>query len=966
MAPVLSTLGGASQFGFGRSAKITIQKPIIEIDPGSISGGVTKTKPTFNGSAFIFSNGTATTTHGSSDWQFSTASDFSSLISPQSITDSSTNKTSYTITTKFPYSTLIYARVRYKDNASPANISDWSVPINFTTQAQPFIATPTILTPTQNSLSETRQITITTSNFSISGDEDGETHQSTTYQVSDVSDFSSTVYNVTSTSNKITITTTDVGGGTKYIRVKHNGSLGVALSDWSATRTMTTAWAATGAGVGTYYPDSDSYVVTPSNSGTVNLSSGQYRIHLWGAGGGAADGGGNGPRRGGYAGGVIKDIYLSSPSSISISLGGGGGGTSLGNNGASNGVNGGGSNGGGAGGDGYWAGAGGGGYSSATFGGVTMYAAAGGGAAGDGMAEGRSARKGLGGDTGEWYGDSGPNKLIRKGTGVGGIAPKYASGSSSSSQYAGGGGASMGNGDSQTERIVYGGGAYSDIRAYVSFRSETFTEGSTTTTYRTWSGDNTSDVDYYLQDYNQAGGGNSTVRPNAWVSDNFKKFNVTDMWGNNDDGPYQDLDSSFNVTVAVGFFYNDQRFDGVGTSNDDLDHASFKYYHTNEFCAGDGGSNGGSFGNSYASDYGVGNSYYYAAGGYTFGDAGTSTNGWNGKPGGARIQRITQQVTPNVIISAQPSSSYTANAGDWFNVTCTAYDANNASSIVEYQWEISTNGGSTWSDIPGGRNSTLKRFDRCYYSDNGHKVRCKCSVNNGQGGGSTVYSNVATININRRNYERVDPILPYATYYNYPGTARLASFTQDGVYADTNNWSTNSSHYRTIRDIPSGYGKIRVKWNTVIAGEKDFGPTGGSGCSNGYGTNYTYELRLAVLRLSDNAILWSSHDRSFNLRNDMRDDPSNDSGRVLQNWDFDNTIDVDPDSTCRLIIQYKSNTYERCDCSGGNPPTSFSNCFNTGQYARFRVQFRSPGYYSRTKVLYGYDTRPGVGYFTYG
>ena len=960
MSPVLSTLGGASQFGFGRSAKITIQRPVITLDTGySGSSSSTLTRPRLTSSAFVFSNGVPTTTHASSDWQFSLVSDFSSTISPQTLTASTTNKTSYTISTKFSYSIVIFARVRYRDNASPANISDWSLPISFTTQPQPSINTPTILSPTENYFETgSRQILISTSSFAITGDEDGETHTSTTYQVSNVSDFSSTVYNVTSTANKTSITTSDVGGGTKYIRIRHNGSLGIAISNWSSIRVMSVAWANSGAGVGTYYPDSTSYVVTPSNSGSVTLQPGTYRVSLYGAGGGAAAGGSNGPRRGGYAGCVVKDVYFSTASSISFSLGGGGGGPSNTDRTAENY---GGSNGGGAGGDNYWSGAGGGGYSSATFpGSIVMYAAGGGGAAGDGIAEGRSARA-----TTDWYGDK-EAKIVRKGTGVGGIGVRGNGGSAGLSELAGGGGAGAPSGAFDTERFNWGGAAYSNITAVIGMGGISFSENNPSTDYRVWSGERSYDLDYRLENYQQAAGSTGSIRPNAWVTDNFKRFNMTDMWPENDEGPYGDLNSDFNLQVLVGYFYNIHRLDGVGTSTDDLDSENFKYYHNASFMAGDGGTNSGSFGRSFADDYGVGNGYYYAAGGYYFGDAGTSSNGWNGLPGGARIQLLTSQNAPSVSITSNLPSSYTANAGDWNHFSIGATDTANTSdnTSITYKWEISTNNGSTWSDIPGANSSTMRRFDKFYYSDNGHRIRCLVTATNGVGSSST-YSNTCTLIVNRKAPRYVEPILPYAT--SYGTSARISAFTQDGAYGE-NYWSS-TSNYRTLRDIPAGTGRIKFRWNTVIAGEKDYGPSGGSGCNNGYGTSYTYEIRLAVIRVSDNAVVWSSHDRSFNLSQQYRDDPSSDSGRILQTWDFESTVTLDNvESAHRLVIQHKSNTYERCDCSpsGGNPPTSWSNCFNTGQYALFRYQVRSNGYYSRTKALYDYDTRPSLSTFTYG
>jgi hypothetical protein len=963
--PVLGTLGGASQFGFGRSAKITIQRPVITLDTGySGSSSFTLTRPRFTSSAFIFSNGVPSTAHGSSDWQFSTSSDFSSTISPQTISSSTTNKTSYTISTKFSYSTLIYARVRYRDNASPANVSDWSVPISFTTQSQPSITTPSIISPTQNAfLSDSRTISIFTSDFSIANDEDGETHLSTTYQVSDVSDFSTTVYNTTSTTSKTTITTSDVGAGTKYIRVKHNGSLGIATSNWSSTRTISIAFADIGSGISTFYPDSTTFVVTSSKSTT--LQSGTYRISLYGGGGGAANGGSNGSRRGGYAGCVVKDVYLSAPTSLSFTIATGGGGASgnAENNTAFPGS--GGSPGGGSGGGGSndrWCGGGGGGYSAATISGSTIYAAGGGGAAGDSVSEGRSANRGTGT---EWYGPSGVFKLVRKGTGAGGKTVESQDGSSGSSGWGGGGGSSSFRARDYTEQIYNEPAGFpSNGTGYYATIGGTRYDAASTGSYHYTNnrGDRNEDVRMKIYNYKEGGNSGTEVTPVMYISDDtLKRIQMTDLIPANSDGPYGSTAPSWGLTAKIGYFYNESKLRGNVNRDDNMDLDQYKYYWNSSFLAGDGGSNAGSFGRSYAEDYGVANGYYYNYGQYTFGDAGTDSNGWNGKSGGAVIKLISAQNPPSVSITSHPSSVNTT-AGSWFTLSVSATDTANTSdnTSITYQWQLSTNSGGSWSDISGATSSQLKRYDRCYYSDNGNWVRCVVTASNGRGS-STATSNVAIITINRAYPDRVNPVLPFASSY---GTdANISAFeraiTQDNTdwvaYADE--YSIKSAPYTQGANIDIGTGKVRIKWNSELRFWKDDGRSG-TGCSNGQGLYWDVAARVSILRLRGNFAFdwvhyWDSHERSHRLDESMTRSSSN---YKTSNWDFDDTIDLDPDYYYKICIQFRTNNTHICQCSGG----SYINCNSTSDQGNWRFRAMSPAYYSQTAAYYQFDTRPNL------
>lgn len=229
---------------------------------------------------------------------------------------------------------------------------------------------PSITSPTASQILSSRTPTITSSAFSKYGNI---THASSDWQVSDASDFNTIRWSSSNdTSNKTSITSSDLAGGDRYVRVRYKSNTGI-YSDWSDAVLFTSPWA-TGTGVLV-----SSTVFELSTSAPVTIQSGTYRITLWGGGGGGAAGGGNGPRSGGGAGSVSKDVTYSSPTSISFSIGLKGGYGSQ-NSGGGYGGSPGGGDGGNAGGGIEWCGGGGGGYSSA----IGMIAAGGGGSGADG------------------------------------------------------------------------------------------------------------------------------------------------------------------------------------------------------------------------------------------------------------------------------------------------------------------------------------------------------------------------------------------------------------------------------------------------------------------------------------------------------------------------------------------------------------------------------------------------------
>lgn len=256
---------------------------------------------------------------------------------------------------------------------------------------------PTITSPTAGQIVASRTPTITASAFSKYGNI---THASTDWQVSDSADFATIRWSsLTDATNKTSITTADLAGGDRYVRVRYRANNGV-VSEWSDGVLFTSPWAS-----GSNATLTSSTNMDVNASTTITLQPGTYRVSLWGGGGGSAPKG----RSGGGAGCVVKDVTYITATAVSFTIANSSGTGAYGN--ADNNTNvagGGGSPGGGAGangGSGSWNGGGGGGYSSA----LGMVAAGGGGGAGDQGTDGGAggSGSGAGGTGGAGSGSSG-------------------------------------------------------------------------------------------------------------------------------------------------------------------------------------------------------------------------------------------------------------------------------------------------------------------------------------------------------------------------------------------------------------------------------------------------------------------------------------------------------------------------------------------------------------------------------
>lgn len=181
---------------------------------------------TFTSSGYVV--GDASSTHESSDWRISTTSDFSNIVF--SSIDSIVNKTTWSVSDLIDGQTY-YVGVRYK--SSNDSYSDWSNTIAFTI-AIPVPVQPTISSHVNNGSVNQGSATFTTSAYSILNN--ASVHQSTDWQLSTVSDFS-TIFasSLDDTTNKTSWPVTGlVDGASYYLRVRHRATNG-KISPWSTS-----------------------------------------------------------------------------------------------------------------------------------------------------------------------------------------------------------------------------------------------------------------------------------------------------------------------------------------------------------------------------------------------------------------------------------------------------------------------------------------------------------------------------------------------------------------------------------------------------------------------------------------------------------------------------------------------------------------------------------------------------------
>ncbi len=172
--------------------------------------------------------------HYSTDWQISTDSIFSNIIS--SATDDTLNKYVWNVTGLSDL-TQYYIRARYK--GSTYGYGAWSATVGFVTIQANSINTPSISSPANASDGNSLSPSLSSSVFSVTGGSD--THQSSDWQIATDSNFSNIVASVTGdTVNKTTWSTVGLTlNTTYYVRVRYKGA-NLPYSAWSPTSQFST------------------------------------------------------------------------------------------------------------------------------------------------------------------------------------------------------------------------------------------------------------------------------------------------------------------------------------------------------------------------------------------------------------------------------------------------------------------------------------------------------------------------------------------------------------------------------------------------------------------------------------------------------------------------------------------------------------------------------------------------------
>lgn len=186
--------GKPSLFVIAGGASLVTQPTITSPTAGQTGVGLT---PTIQSSAFA-TVPAGQGVHQSSQWQIATTSDFLNIAYDSSI--DTVNKTSVTVpngllTINTPY------YVRVKHTSSTIGASAWSPTVTFTT-TNSYIVTPTV-TITGGTTNVGQTPTITTSAFTVFGGTD--THTSTDWIITKVSDGSTVWQSVGNTTNKTSI-----------------------------------------------------------------------------------------------------------------------------------------------------------------------------------------------------------------------------------------------------------------------------------------------------------------------------------------------------------------------------------------------------------------------------------------------------------------------------------------------------------------------------------------------------------------------------------------------------------------------------------------------------------------------------------------------------------------------------------------------------------------------------------------
>lgn len=852
------------------------------------------------------------------------------------------------------------------------------------------IETPTILSPTIGAITLNRTPTLVASNFSIVG---STSHFSTDWQISDSLNFGSIRWqSIDDTVNLTSITTTELQGGDRYVRVRYKGSNGY-YSSWSPVLQFTSPWAYSVTAISTFVGPTEFVVPITSD---ITLQPGQYTIELWGAGGGGSEK----TTLGGGGGLVVKEIGIANTTTIPFAIGYGGSSTT-GRADSNTSVGGlGGSNGGGNGsncGSSIWNGAGGGGSSNYNFNSFNIIAAGGGGGAGDVGTNGSAGGNSSTTRTYEWYEYS---PLLYSGDPA--TSRKYAGGKREYITYKG----TKPNYPNRWFEQTFNGGVNPisspqisklkfriDINALFPRFSNSipgFTASFEARLTNTLGG---SPLQTFS--FNKYWG---PGKPEEVLS--YESPDIT--WNPVDGTPILEFWYVGNTIGDVGFEikYDRGSISNVGSSDFNFKENYIQYGsvitsvpNTNSGIAGDGGKgiscngssgvDGGGGGGgggpqggpvAYGGDGGTniyqsgdisiigsgknsgsstitGQTYYYSTGGYIFGTGG-GPGPTSGKNGGAIIRKIINRAIPNLVITSNIPTTYSASAGhsNLFNVSVNDIDNVGNVTTYFYQWYLSTD-GTNYSPILGEINATLSRYSIFYFSDNTHKIKCIITGTT-TAGSTSVTSNICTLNISRNTFiVRTTPILPATPNYILNGR-------NDTVGFNISDFNDLSEHI-VIQNIPVGKGRLRIQSSTDICSTKRSVPIVYDFCETGSGYSWSFDVRLAVIQ--NGVKIWSGYER--NLKLSSQDLVSLDFNSTSMNgwhpytgsssrngWYFDSndTINLDPLYPSKLVVQFKRGYTDYC--TRCNPPGSVLSFKDFGSSFNLADSRRRPGIYRKDYI----------------
>lgn len=212
-----------------------------------------------------------------------------------------------------------------------------------------------------------------------------------------------------------------------------------------------------------------------------------------------------------------------------------------------------------------------------------------------------------------------------------------------------------------------------------------------------------------------------------------------------------------------------------------------------------------------------------------------------------------------------------------------------------------------------GRDGFYSCTDGLYYSDNGKTMVYTVKVTNPYG--SQTISTTGTFSVTRNpNVERTTPEYKdkKANVTNF-GKTSISFMMNDNSPND--GWGTLNNGRRYL-SIPKGQGRLRFEqpFNAELGITKS-DPDSGINCSNGRGTQWNVETRMALYdeRYPNNPIeTW------WNIRSEMNRERTTSQTRVATLDQGNRVFDLDPETSYILIFQAKRTTTTRCTCEGND------------------------------------------------